>query len=135
MEASKVIEFPILNYRVVVILTDDISASRESRKTELGPVGEPISKYVDGMHSYDDYSPDSYIFISPEGRLGTIAHECYHVVDRMFRWIGAKHENELTAYHLGYLTDEIIEFIKEKPLKLVTNVDKVSESKVLKKRG
>jgi accessory gene regulator protein AgrB len=39
----------------------------------------------------------------------TIAHEVFHVVWRIMAHIGATHENEVMAYHVGYLVHAITE--------------------------
>jgi hypothetical protein len=54
----------------------------------------------------------AYVFLPIDVRAGTLAHEIWHVVRDMFIAIEATLEDELIAYHLGYLVDETTELIR-----------------------
>lgn len=108
-EQEFTIDIPVFNYRVIVVITNSISASRDARDELLGETSHKLNKYVDGLHSYNEEEPDSYIFITPRTTNGVIAHEVFHVIWRVFEWVGAKLDNETIAYHLSYIVDEIDE--------------------------
>ena len=102
------IEFPMYEYKVHIVYTSNIQHSRDLRNDVLDGAVE-LSHYVDGLHSTSDRDLfTSYIFFTPKSSYGVITHEAYHVVCRMFKTIEAEHEEELFAYHLGYITDECV---------------------------
>ncbi len=107
-EQERMVDFPVFNYKILLVYTDDIVASRKSRCDLVGAMDSEINSFVDGLHSYNEIEPNGIVFFTAKTSLGTISHECFHAVYRMFKWIGAKIENEITAYHLGYLVDEAI---------------------------
>jgi hypothetical protein len=49
----------------------------------------------------------SFIFLPLNAKAGTVAHECWHVVQRMMEYMGVELDSETVAYHLGYLVDEV----------------------------
>jgi hypothetical protein len=106
------VHFPVFGYTVYVCYTDNIPEDREGISHIVGAVEEPLTTYCDGLHSYHKRKPDCCIFFTPESSIGTITHECYHAIRRMWKWIGAKPEEEITAYHLGYLVDKVLKIKK-----------------------
>lgn len=104
--------FPVFGYSVYVCITDNIQESRDGISHIVGAADEPITKYCDGLHAYHKGKPDCCIFFAPDASIPIIAHECYHAIRRMWRWIGAEPEEEITAYHLDYLFDLVLK-IKE----------------------
>jgi len=110
MESNTIIEFPIFDYTLEVIFTDDLNDSREKRSDKLGALPSPIGKTVDGLHCYNEQYPESVIFLLNTTTVGVIAHEIYHFIRRMFRWIDAQPEEEVIAYHLTYVLDKVIDF-------------------------
>ncbi len=107
------IEFPVFDYVIKVLLTNNLKESREKLSGILGALEDEISESVDGMHSYNKRSNFCYIIIDDKATLGTLAHECSHAVRRMFKYFDAKMANEHFEYHLGYVVDEIEKFKKE----------------------
>lgn len=118
MEEHYSVDFPVFNYRLFVIYTDDLIKTRLSLSHKVGAPKTIISSTVDGLHSYNNEESDAFILFTPDSSVGTIAHEVSHAIWRMFRFYGAKFENELFAYHLGYTLDKILEFKKEIDLKI-----------------
>ncbi len=108
------IELPIFNYQIDVVYTDNISESRQARNYLIGAPDSELSKLVDGLHSYNELTPRGVIFFTKETTIGVIAHEIFHAIWRMFKYIGAKNENEVFAYHLSWILDRVLEFKKEK---------------------
>lgn len=102
------IDFQIFNYRLFLIHTTDVELSRKGRK-ELGDCPTDL-KWVDGLHTYVDGEPDGFIFFTKDSSVGTIAHELFHGIWRMFKYIGVKLENETFAYHLGWALDRALHF-------------------------
>lgn len=107
-EQERMVDFPVFNYKILLVYTDDIVQSRKNRSDLIGAMDSELSSFVDGLHSYNAIEPNGVVFFTEATSIGTISHECFHAVYRMFKWIHAKVENEITAYHLGYLVDEAI---------------------------
>jgi hypothetical protein len=109
MDKQHRIDFPVWNYTVHVVYTDDIRKARQARVSIVGALEEPLHEFIDAMHCYNPVEPDGIIFITPTTSAGVICHEAFHAMWRMFKWTGAKPENETYAYHLGYLVDKILD--------------------------
>lgn len=99
------VRFPVTaNYCVRIIVTDHIANSFEKR------LGEgKIDGSTDGC-CYHDHKGTTWMFLSPKITAGTVAHESFHVMYELLDYIGSKLENEIVAYHLGYLVDQIENF-------------------------
>ena len=113
MEQEIKIDFPVFNYSIYVVYTSDIARSRKARSVFIGAPDEELGSYVDGLHSFSPIDPDSFVFFTPSTSIGVITHEAFHALWRMFKWVGAKLENETFAYHLSYLVDKILEQKKQ----------------------
>jgi hypothetical protein len=116
MERIGKVEFTIFDYFVQIVVTDDIVKSRNKRAPMLGSTYTEIGT-TKGLHSYNDGLSNAYLFLNPDTDAGTIAHECFHAIHRMFKRIGAEIEEEITAYYLGYLVLEVTKFIGVKKRK------------------
>lgn len=100
-------------YDIIFIKTNNIIKSRKKRNNTLGKFNKSKLKYADGLHCDNDYQ--SYIFLNSNPNIGVLAHECYHAIKRMFKWIHAKKvDEEIFAYNLGYCIDKANEFYKNK---------------------
>lgn len=104
------IEFTIFDYNISIVVTDDIVKSRNNRSHLLG------SLYHDhggtkGLHSCNEDISGAYLFFNRDTTHEIIAHESFHAVYRMFKWIGAEIEEELMAYYLGYTVQQVTDFI------------------------
>ncbi len=60
----------------------------------------------------------SFLFLRTTASVSDIAHECYHVVRGMLRYMGVELDNECVAYHLGWLTQEVFDFVNHKRRKI-----------------
>ena len=110
------IEFKIFNYTLWVCYTNDIVEARKGQNNCLGPCKE--DKNIDGLHSYNKHTPgQSAIFFTPDSSIGVIAHEIFHALWAMFKYIGAKLENEVVAYHLSFTLDTVLEYKNKKDKK------------------
>lgn len=118
MEEHYSIDFEIFGYRLFVIYTDNLQKTRISLNNKVGAPNKEISSTVDGLHCCNDLESDAFVLFTPHSSIGTIAHEVSHAIWRMFKYYGAKFENELFAYHLGYTLDKILKFKNEVDMKL-----------------
>ena len=110
----KVITFPVLcDYIVHVEVTTDMKATFKKYKT---PREDWKEEYDNGnaFTSRAKSNPVTFIFVRPNVSTGTIAHECWHAVVNIFEYVGANIDNELMAYHLGYLTNEVFQLVRNK---------------------
>src|SRR5205823_3164674 len=95
-----------------VIFTDDISASvaymaiRDNFNFPHGRVDE-----CSGCHFA--HGSSSYIVLDNKVGAGQIAHEAWHCVHALLKWVGAQKEDEVVAYHLGYIVDKVTHFRRE----------------------
>lgn len=107
-ERIKTVRFPVfVGYEVKIVITDDVVKSRKLRDKILG---EPY-QYFETAHAMHAWPLDgqgiSWLFFKPDVEAGTIAHECWHCVRRLMKWLGSELENEIVAYHLAYLVQAV----------------------------
>lgn len=99
----------LAGYVAHVIFSDDIVKSCIARYGSCGSRDQAMAfvrtSTVDGR---------THMFFPMNADEATIAHEAWHVIYAMFDWCGVKNfDNEFTAYHLGYLIEEIHKFKTE----------------------
>lgn len=111
-EYKKTVELPMYNYDVYVTFTSDMQESVSRWEDIHHPDGEPLQvlNLVCGLHMYLTNRGQSFLFFPLDCGVSHIAHESFHVVWRLWRWIGAEHENETMAYTVGHLVREIVLF-------------------------
>ena len=97
------IPFPVLGqYTVTVAFTNDPLRTAERLKVELDSLGEHTTALTLPM-------PDGVVMLfNLNPSVNSMTHESYHAVRRMFKWAGADIDNELIAYHLGYLMQKVV---------------------------
>jgi hypothetical protein len=100
------VDFEVMaNYRVRLILTDDIFKSAKGR---LGSIPEDSA---DAFCFHVKSTGMSYLVLKHDSPAGTIAHECWHIIYRMFHWCGVRDfDDETTAYHLDHLIEKVYDF-------------------------
>jgi hypothetical protein len=109
VEKIKSFDLKHFNYDLKVIVSSDPEGSRILRVKELGPYERDP-----GVAALTYTSPGKSILFLPFGScIGWIAHEVYHVMWHVMKYIGADHENEVMAYHIGNLTKDIAKFCYE----------------------
>jgi hypothetical protein len=96
------LRFPVFgNYPVKIVFCDDIHKEAKRAKHVLPS---------------DDGSEEAYTAINSSGctcvfnhtpDAETVAHEAYHAIVALLKFSGASAEEELVAYHLGYLVSRI----------------------------
>ena|ERR1017187_7950980 len=106
---AKWIRFPVMaNYHVRLVITDDLTKSGKERLGK-GPLANS-----DAFCSHIAGEGMSYLFLKHDSTEGTVAHECWHIVYRMFTWCGVQDfEDELTAYHISHMVEAVYEFKNE----------------------
>lgn len=105
---ERVIQFPIYSYyRLHIVFTEDIARSRKARYGQMG-----LSEDATALHTSANGGHAHLFFLIGNCPTGVIAHESWHAVHCMFiNWVGAKEmDNEIIAYHIGYITQEIANF-------------------------
>lgn len=111
-EATRRVKFRVFNsFDITVVRTTNMEASvrrRAHTKSFFDRDGD--IRFTEGLavHYSNDKAEHSYIFLKWNCSMGTVAHEAYHVVRRVFEWHNVAMENEAVAYHLGYLVSEIL---------------------------
>jgi|SRR5208337_1162812 len=110
-EFEKVIDLPVFRYHVKIIITESVVKSRQARTEGLGPYEKEDTNPA-AMHTGVKGKNWSYLFFRFNPGIGDVSHECFHCIWRLMRWIGADLENEVVAYHLTYLTEEVWKFAK-----------------------
>ena len=103
---AKWLNFTVMaNYSVRLIITDDLTKSGKAR------LGKGPKENSDAFCSHITGEGMSYLFLRHDSTESTVAHECWHIVYRMFNWCGVQDfEDELTAYHISYLVEKVYEF-------------------------
>ena len=102
---EKMVRFPVFNYSVEIVFTGSVSESHYYRTDEDSP------DCHEGQ--YTELAGGGILYIQKEASYGTLAHECWHAVHHMLARVGAGLDEEVVAYHLGYLVDKVLEFRKE----------------------
>lgn len=112
-ERQKTIKFPVWSdYTVRIIITRDFATSAKMHCDS----DVEISCKALTIHIGDDNDSEtkqSFIFLMPDCDVDSLVHECWHVVYRMMDYFGASLEDEVVAYHLGYLTQQVYDFVKK----------------------
>ena len=103
---EKDIIFPVfVGYRIHVVFTDDLRKSRIARYGDEG-----LSEEAAAMHCIAKNGNAHLIFNTEKANPGILAHESWHAIRGMLEWAGAELDNEVVAYHLGYLFQHVFDF-------------------------
>lgn len=99
------IRFGVYDYEVRVIMSRDIVATGRRLRTPLtGCIAAYITDPSDPLRGW--------MVLGPASGPGTIAHESAHAVRAMFEAVGAEIDDEMFAYHLGFLVTRIHKFME-----------------------
>lgn len=121
---EKTVEFPLYSGNLKIILTN--SKSKVAKKMN----DEHFHYATTYYRSMDDRRTSCIVLnfgTDPLMTHGTIAHESTHAADFLFEAVGAKHHfdnPEPYSYLVGWIANEVYEFIYENNLELKTNKDK-----------
>lgn len=96
------VPIPTFGYRFEVVITNDIMQSIQKR---FPSYNDPDS---DAVHYKVRGKSISWLFYKNDISAGTIVHEAWHGVHAMLSYVGAGLDDEVVAYHLGYLVDFIV---------------------------
>ena len=107
------VKIPALDYHIKVIVTDSVSEYQHSLGICDHGSNPEASHLFGGSH-------DSMLVFHPFPSPGTVSHEAWHAVRQMMLNAGAELDNELVAYHLGYIVEEVHKL-------LFKNVEKMEE--------
>jgi len=105
-------DFEVFGWRVFFIYTSNVKETREALSHKVGAL-ETSLENCPALHSYNAKLNDSFVIFNNTATIGDLAHECFHVLWRMFISHGVELDNETTAYHLGFLVDKIVDFKKK----------------------
>jgi hypothetical protein len=109
-ERSITVVFPVFgNYSIEIVVAKDATKARKERDDVYGAFEGPFY----ALHSFN--KEGNALLVFPQGvKIGTIAHECFHAVIAMMDWIGNDASNECAAYHTGYLTQKVYDFVRSR---------------------
>lgn len=99
------IKFPVFNdYEVRVIITNDIIATGRRLRVDLS---QAEAAYVNpkGQHH-------GWLILKPGAHESLVAHESAHAVRALLERVGATLDDEVFAYHIGYLAGQIHDFLR-----------------------
>jgi hypothetical protein len=112
IEQATMIPFPPFDYRVFLYFTNNLHDAVKivNKKEKLGMDQARLKEIADGggFHIYQRNRAVGYIFLPVNADSNKVTHECYHAVCNIFRWTEASHEEEIFAYHLGYLCQMVV---------------------------
>lgn len=108
---NKFIKLPVYGWIVEVVLAD-YPLKFAQQKKRFGGSGAPGGT-TSAICLYEDWSMKTIIIVKPRASVSEIAHEVWHSVRYMLKHIGADFENENVAYHMGYLTQQVYDFVQD----------------------
>src|ERR1700722_11259376 len=98
-ETKSTIPFPPYDYKIYIIFTDDIIKSADKLvKENVLMRNHDVDETTQAFCVKPRNMSHGYIVLNYNAKIHTIAHESYHALSSMFRWIGATHEEEVFAY-------------------------------------
>lgn len=113
-ERKKTIKFPVWSdYTVHVIITQDfITSAKFHCDEDIKTSYKALTVHIGDDN--DSETKESFIFLTPDCDISSLVHECWHVIFHMMTYFEAKFEDEVVAYHLGYLTQQVYDFVKKR---------------------
>ena len=102
MITKKIIKVPIYDYKITIIVSDTF---------------EEANKLYPEMHQCSACvleSPTESVIVIPPNQLGTLAHECVHLKNNIWTYIGYKptsDNDEVDAYLIQYLFNEVYKVV------------------------
>jgi hypothetical protein len=109
-ERTKTIIFPVFGrYRVSIIISTDKNRTKNRLVKKLN--GAFHETDFEALHIWIGKENASYLLFQENAKVGTIVHECWHCIRKIMDWAGSDYDDEVVAYHLDYLTQEVYDFI------------------------
>ena len=102
MITKKIIKVPIYDYKITIIVSDTFEEANK-----LYPEMHQCNACVLG-------SPTESVIVIPPNQLGTLAHECVHLKNNIWTYIGYKptsDNDEVDAYLIQYLFNEVYKVV------------------------
>lgn len=110
-ERSITIIFPVLNnYNIEIVVAKDVSKARKERDDFYGEYTGDFA----ALHSHNGIGNACIVFTEKDLGIVDVAHECLHAVRGMMKWAGI-YDEECEAYHMGYLTKQVYDFVRTRP--------------------
>ena len=110
------VTFPVFSgFPIIIILSDNPQrTSRALRMYRKPLVEQDVDENEMAAFLSDDHNPLRcwLIFDIKYVDPGTIAHECSHAVWHMLKTVGVVPDDEVHAYHTGYLVNKVHKFMK-----------------------
>jgi len=103
--------FPVLNNYTVRVIVSDKLANAVSKYPGLKEFAEDYSDKEARVFTCESHH--CYMFLPTDACVRTIVHECWHVMKAMMVYVGIKLDQETVAYHLGYLTQKVYDFVNK----------------------
>lgn len=99
-------------YVIHVVFSHNIFESYKMRYP-----GRSLDRDLNSTHAFHAVSrhPGGHahlFFKIGDAPAGVVAHECFHAIRELFGYSGVEqHDNEMYAYHLGYLVQEVSNYL------------------------
>lgn len=105
---TRMVKFPVF-YGYTILVEETTNLSKSAAKYEAT---KEFADQCDGeAATLESDKGGGFIFIKPRATLSIIAHEAWHAVKDMLDYFKVELDHECVAYHLGYLTQEIFNFL------------------------
>ena len=131
-EYKKLLKLPVFDYKFLIVYTNDFDKSINSpQRIRLMRLKEPyecLDKSFQAIHFAVASTALSVIFVPLDADINQVSHEAYHAISRLMRFIGAKPEEEIVAYHLDWLIGEMCKIAKKADKKFPVGVKDESKS-------
>lgn len=104
---AKWLRFEVFSrYAIRLIFSSDL------RKSAMGRFGHmPSDEFTDAFVFHVKDHSQSYIFLPLKVSESTVAHEAWHVIHNVMTFAGVEaFDDEVVAYHLGWLVEQIYKF-------------------------
>lgn len=105
-------KYPIIGYRINVIVFDKVDEFR-NKFSQFNFSHENFELYQGFTFEHED---EGYIAIKVDDslKLKHIVHECKHLLNQAFKWMGYEldlHNDELECYFLEWTFDEVYKIV------------------------
>jgi hypothetical protein len=120
-ESKTIIPFPVYNYRIYVIFTDNlVDSAKNLVKKGFLKSAHWVDDTTDGFTVKMPNQSYTFVVLKRTATINHMVHEAYHAVTNMFNYIGANPDEEVFAYSIGY----VVQFIANDKEKAQKSLDK-----------
>ena len=110
-EREKVLKLPAFGYTFRIVLTTSFKGSILKREKLLGNQAGDWDGDCRALCWNVHNRAVTVIFLPFESDVNNIAHESYHGIRNLMKWVSAKDDEEVMAYHIDWLVGEISKFV------------------------